>query len=44
MSFSRFAEQTLTMEDFVDGDDDEEDSEWDGMDRDNDYGGGGYAW
>ncbi|KAK3490540.1 uncharacterized protein B0T23DRAFT_381968 [Neurospora hispaniola] len=42
----KLTEQTLTMEDFVDGsgDDDEEDSEWDGMDRDDDYGGGGYAW
>ncbi|KAH7636027.1 hypothetical protein B0T09DRAFT_31901 [Sordaria sp. MPI-SDFR-AT-0083] len=43
----KLTEQTLTMEDFVDGsggDDDDEDSEWDGMDRDDDYGGGGYAW
>ncbi|KAK1779428.1 hypothetical protein QBC45DRAFT_411623 [Copromyces sp. CBS 386.78] len=43
----KLTEQTLTMEDFVDGsggDDDDEDSEWDGMDRDDYYGGGGYAW
>lgn len=43
----KLTEQTLTMEDFVDGggdDDEDEDSEWDGMDRDDDYGGWGYAW
>ncbi|KAK3392634.1 hypothetical protein B0T20DRAFT_60924 [Sordaria brevicollis] len=40
----KLTEQTLTMEDFVDGggdDDEDEDSEWDGMDRDDDYGYGG---
>lgn len=42
----KLTEQTLTMEDFVDGsgNDEDEDSEWDGMDHDDDYGGGGYAW
>lgn len=42
----KLTEQTLTMEDFMDGGGsggEDEDSEWDGMDRDDDYG-GGYAW